>query len=292
MKINIENIDMEYQKNKKVLNNINLEIKSPNFIGLLGPNGAGKSTFMKLLISQIIPTNGEIKIDDLPLNKCESNLKKRLGYLPQSFGLYDELTVFEFLDYMCALKGIKNNSKKAIDKAIENTNLQEKRKSKIRSLSGGQKQRVGIAQVLLGDPELVILDEPTVGLDPEERIKFRNTFLQIAHNKIVLLSTHIIDDIQATCNRIIIINGGKILFDGTSTDLIKAVDGHVGFIEGWDNEDLDRKAAGKYIVTSKLFTSSGISCRIIGKEIESSIPTIEPTLEDAYTYVIHNGGVI
>lgn len=128
MHINIKNVDMEYQKGKKVLNNINLEMHSPNFIGLLGPNGAGKSTFMKLLISKIIPTSGEIKIDNQTLKKCENDLKKRLGYLPQSFGLYDELTVYEFLDYMCALKEIKNNSKKIITQAIEQTNLQEKNK--------------------------------------------------------------------------------------------------------------------------------------------------------------------
>lgn len=291
MDINIKNVSMEYKKDKRVLDNINLDIQSPNFIGLLGPNGAGKSTFMKLLVSKIIPTAGEIEIDGQSIRKCETYLKKRLGYLPQSFGLYDELTVYEFLDYMCALKEIKSDCKKVITQAIEQTNLQEKMHFKIKNLSGGQKQRVGIAQVILGEPELVILDEPTVGLDPEERIKFRNTFLQIANNKIVLLSTHIIDDIQATCNRIIIINGGRILFDGTSPELITRVNGHVGFIEEKNNEDLDRRIGGKYKVTSKLFTGNGISCRVVGKVIESSIDQIEPSLEDAYTYVIHNGGV-
>lgn len=192
---------------------------------------------------------------------------------------------------MCALKEIKNNVKDIIRQVIKQTNLQEKRNFKIKTLSGGQRQRVGIAQVLLGNPELIILDEPTVGLDPEERIKFRNIFSQTANDKIVLLSTHIIDDIQAICNRIIIINNGTILFDGTSPDLIKSVHGRVGFIEEKDNEDLEKRIGGKYIITSKLFTGNGISCRVIGKEIESSIPLIEPTLEDAYTYVIHNGGV-
>ena len=158
MKININHVDMEYKKGNKVLNNINLEMRSPNFIGLLGPNGAGKSTFMKLLISKIIATKGQITIDNQPISKYENYLKKRLGYLPQNFGLYDELTVYEFLDYMCALKEIKSNCKQIIDEAIEQTNLQEKRKSKIKTLSGGQKQRVGIAQVLLGNPELIILD--------------------------------------------------------------------------------------------------------------------------------------
>lgn len=291
MKISIKNVSMTYKTGKKALNSISLEMSSPNFIGLLGPNGAGKSTFMKLLVSNIIPTDGEIIVDDKPIQKYEKELRKQLGYLPQSFGLYDELTVYEFLDYMCALKEIKSNVKDIIGQAIEQADLQEKRNFKIRTLSGGQRQRVGIAQVLLGNPELIILDEPTVGLDPEERIKFRNVFSQTANDKIVLLSTHIIDDVQAICNRIIIINDGTILFDGTSPDLIKAVHGHVGFIEEKDNEALEKRIGGKYKITSKLFTSKGISCRVIGKEIESSIPLIEPTLEDAYTYVIHNGGV-
>jgi ABC-type multidrug transport system ATPase subunit len=291
MKISIKNVSMTYKTGKKALSNISLEVSNPNFIGLLGPNGAGKSTFMKLLVSKIIPTSGEIIVDGYSIQKHEKELRKQLGYLPQSFGLYDELTVYEFLDYMCALKEIKNNVKDIIGQAIEQTNLQEKSKFKIKTLSGGQRQRVGIAQVLLGNPELIILDEPTVGLDPEERIKFRNIFSQTANDKIVLLSTHIIDDIQAICNRIIIINNGTILFDGTSPDLIKAVHGHVGFIEEKDNEALEKRIGGKYKITSKLFTGNGISCRVIGKEIESSIPLIEPTLEDAYTYVIHNGGV-
>ncbi|OBR93539.1 MULTISPECIES: ATP-binding cassette domain-containing protein [Clostridium] len=291
MKISIKNVSMTYKTGKKALTNMNLEVNSPNFIGLLGPNGAGKSTFMKLLISKIIPTAGEIIVDGKPIQKYEKELRKQLGYLPQSFGLYDELTVYEFLDYMCALKEIKNNVKGIIRQAIERTDLQEKRNFKIKTLSGGQRQRVGIAQVLLGNPELIILDEPTVGLDPEERINFRNVFSQTANDKIVLLSTHIIDDIQAICNRIIIINNGTILFDGTSPDLIKAVHGHVGFVEEKDNETLEKRIGGKYKITSKLFTGNGISCRVIGKEIESSIALIEPTLEDAYTYVIHNGGV-
>jgi ABC-type multidrug transport system ATPase subunit len=257
----------------------------------LGPNGAGKSTFMKLLVSKIIPTTGEIIVDGNSIQKHEKELRKHLGYLPQSFGLYDELTVYEFLDYMCALKEIKNNVKPIIEQVIEQTNLKEKRNLKIKTLSGGQRQRVGIAQVLLGNPELIILDEPTVGLDPEERIKFRNIFSQTASDKIVLLSTHIIDDIQAICNRIIIINNGMILFDGTSPELIKMVHGHVGFIDEKDNETLEKRINGKYKITSKLFTGNGISCRVIGKEIESSILLVEPTLEDAYTYVIHNGGV-
>lgn len=291
MRIGIKDVSMVYKNGKKALNHINLEIGSPSFIGLLGPNGAGKSTFMNLLVSKIIPTSGEITLDGSSLRESEAKLRKQLGYLPQSFGLYDELTVYEFLDYMCALKEIRNNVKGMIGQVIEQTGLQEKRNARIKTLSGGQRQRVGIAQVLLGSPELIILDEPTVGLDPEERIRFRNVFSQTANDKIVLLSTHIIDDIQAICNRIMIINNGTILYDGTSQELIKAVYGRVGYLEEKDNEALEKRIGGKYLITSKLFTGNGISCRVIGKEIEKSIPLTEPALEDAYTYVIHNGGI-
>ncbi|OSA93234.1 ABC transporter ATP-binding protein, partial [Clostridium botulinum] len=159
MKISVENLNMIYKAGKKALNDVSLQIESPSFIGLLGPNGAGKSTLMKLLVAELIPTSGEILIDGVPLLKNERKLKASLGYLPQSFGLYDELTVWQFLDYMAALKGIKN-SKKVIEEAIEKTNLTEKRKARIFTLSGGQRQRVGIAQALMGNPELLIFDEP------------------------------------------------------------------------------------------------------------------------------------
>jgi ABC-type multidrug transport system ATPase subunit len=225
----------------------------------------------------------------MDLRKCESDIRKHLGYLPQSFGLHDELTIYQFLDYMAALKNISGNVKKEINDVIEQTNLQDKSNCKIKTLSGGQKQRVGIAQVLLGNPELIILDEPTVGLDPEERIKFRNIFSQYANDKIVLLSTHIIDDIQAVCNRVIVINNGKILFDDTSQKLIKLTQGHVGLINAKDDNSLRNAMRDEYKVTSKLFTSEGISCRVIAKKFDSSISIVEPSLEDAYEFIINYG---
>ena len=179
MKITLKNINKIYSTKKKALQDINLEMESPNLIGLLGQNGAGKSTLMKLLVAQLLPTSGEILLDGVALTKKEKDLKAMLGYLPQTFGLYEELRVWEFLDYISALKGIKNK-KEEIERVIEETSLTEKRKAKIGSLSGGQKQRVGIAQALLGDPEFLTFDEPTVGLDPEERMKFRNLFSKTA----------------------------------------------------------------------------------------------------------------
>ena len=172
MELSIQNVSMTYPNGKQALRALNLDLKSPSLVGLLGPNGAGKSTLMKLLVSALLPTEGAILADGQPLAKAERQLKAKLGYLPQDFGLFDELTVTEFLDYMAALKGLRE-AKKAVREAVQAVNLEEKARAKIRTLSGGQRQRVGIAQALLGDPALLILDEPTVGLDPEERIHCR-----------------------------------------------------------------------------------------------------------------------
>lgn len=281
MKISIQNLNKIYPKGKKALQDVSIDIKSPSLIGLLGPNGSGKSTLMKLLVAELLPTSGEILVDGIPLLKNEKKVKANLGYLPQSFGLYDELTVWQFLDYMAALKGIKN-SKKVIDEVIKKTNLIEKRKARISTLSGGQRQRVGIAQALMGSPGLLILDEPTVGLDPEERINFRNLFSKTAQDKIVLLSTHIIEDVQSVCDRLIVINHGKILFNGRPEQLIALAHNHVGVFE----EKSGERDEGEYQVTARVNTASGISCRIVAERLPAFAQSVEPTLEDAYMYLI------
>lgn len=286
MNISVENLNMIYKTGKKALKDVSLQIESPSLIGLLGPNGAGKSTLMKLLVAGLIPTSGEILIDGVPLLKNEKKLKASLGYLPQSFGLYDELTVWEFLDYMAALKGIKN-SKKVIKEVIEKTNLTEKRKARISTLSGGQRQRVGIAQALMGNPELLIFDEPTVGLDPEERINFRNLFSKTAQDKIVLLSTHIIEDVQSVCDKLIVINHGQILFTGTPEELIVLAHNHVGVFEEKTGERVNQE----YKITSRVNTALGIACRIVAETLPAFAQAVEPTLEDAYMYLIMEKGV-
>ena len=219
-----ENLVKKYGR-RTVVNHVSIDVTQGEIVGLLGPNGAGKTTLMKLLIAGLLPTRGEILLNEKSLLSQEKYLKSQLGYLPQSFGLYEELTVWQFLDYMAALKNIKNS--KAITEVLERTNMTEQKKTRIRSLSGGQRQRVGIAQALLGNPQLIILDEPTVGLDPEERVKFRNIFSEMAQDKIILLSTHIVEDVQAVCNRVLVIHDGLILFDGTPSQLIAQAQNHV-----------------------------------------------------------------
>lgn len=223
MKIELKNLNKTYKGGKTALKDINLTLASPSLIGLVGPNGAGKSTLMKLLTANLLPSSGEILLDGIPLLKQEKALKSSLGYLPQEFGLFEDLTTVQFLDYMAALKGLDTKAaKQEIDRVLALTHLQDKHKAKIRTLSGGQKQRVGIAQALLGTPQLLIFDEPTVGLDPAERVAFRNLFADTARSRLVILSTHIIEDIQSACDHLIVLHNSEILYMGTPEELMTA----------------------------------------------------------------------
>ena len=280
MELNIQSVSMTYPNGKQALRDLDLELKSPSLIGLLGPNGAGKSTLMKLLVAALTPTAGSILVDGRPLAKAERQLKAQLGYLHQDFGLFDELTVTEFLDYMAALKGLRQ-PKAAIRKVLQAVNLEEKAKAPIRTLSGGQRQRVGIAQALLGDPPFLIFDEPTVGLDPEERIHFRNLFSRTAQDRLVLLSTHIIEDVQSVCDRLVVIDHGKILFTGTPEQLIESAAGHVGVF--WEKDE--KQEQGLHI-TARVNTSQGVRCRAVADKLPPYAQAEEPTLEDAYLYLI------
>lgn len=178
MEINIQNVSMTYPNGKQALKDLTLDLRTPSLIGLLGPNGAGKSTLMKLLVTALLPTSGTIQVDGRSLTKSERAIKSQLGYLPQDFGLFDELSVMQFLDYMAALKGLRN-PKAAVRDVIKAVNLEEKKRARIRALSGGQRQRVGIAQALLGDPPFLIFDEPTVGLDPRNGFISEICFLKL-----------------------------------------------------------------------------------------------------------------
>ena len=280
MEINIQNVSETYPNGKQALKNFSLDLRSPSLVGLLGPNGAGKSTLMKLLVAALLPTGGSILVDGRPLAKRERQLKAGLGYLPQDFGLFDELTVAQFLDYMAALKGLRK-PKEEIREVIRQVNLTEKAKAKIRTLSGGQRQRVGIAQALLGNPQLLIFDEPTVGLDPEERIHFRNLFSHMAQDRLVLLSTHIIEDVQSVCGQIVVINHGQILFAGTPEQFIRLADGHVGVF--WEKDAVWEQGLH---ITARVNTGQGIRCRAVGDFLPDYVRAEEPSLEDAYLYLI------
>ena len=283
MIIEVKEITKVYPSGKEALQNINIHMESPSLIGILGLNGAGKTTLIKLLTAALTPTRGEILLDGKRLLSQEKQLKAQLGYLPQSFGLFEELTVWQFIDYMAALKGIQD--KPAIETVLEQVNLADQRKVRIRRLSGGMRQRVGIAQALLGSPKLIILDEPTVGLDPEERVKFRNLFSEMARDKIVLLSTHIVEDVQSICNRVLVMDKGHVLFDGEPSALIAKTAGHVGVYVSQIGETVPENCK----VVSKVNTARGIQCRIIAQELPPFAQEAEPTLEDAYLFCIERG---
>ena len=268
----------------KALDNVNLTVRAGTVHALMGENGAGKSTLMKLLVAALLPTSGSILVDGQPLLKTERQLKAQLGYLPQDFGLFNELTVAQFLDYMAALKGLRDSGT-AVREVIRTVNLEGQARARIRSLSGGQRQRVGIAQALLGAPPLLILDEPTVGLDPEERIHFRNLFSRLAQDRLVLLSTHIIEDVQSVCSRLLVLHQGRLRFDGTPEELIRAAEGHVGTFEA--------RAGGRedgLHITARVNTARGVACRAVAETLPPYVRPAEPTLEDAYLYLISGEG--
>ena len=280
MEIDIQGVNMVYPNGRQALKGLDLPLRSPSLVGLLGPNGAGKSTLMKLLVDALRPTSGKILVDGRPLAGNERSLKSRLGYLPQDFGLFDELTAAQFLDYMAALKGLRN-AKEAVQRALREVRLEEKARARIRTLSGGQRQRVGIAQALLGDPPLLIFDEPTVGLDPEERIHFRTLFSRAGQERLVLLSTHIIEDVQSVCDQLVVLAGGQIRFAGEPAALLRAAQGHV--CSFWE-----RQAAGERSlhVTARVHTAEGVRCRAVAQALPAFARPEEPTLEDAYLYLL------
>lgn len=285
MQITLQELNMTYPNGKKALQGVSASLDSPSLIGLLGPNGAGKSTLMKLLVAGLLPTGGAIRADGEPLTKCERAYKARLGYLPQDFGLFDELTVEQFLDYMGALKGLRSG-RESIRAVIEAVHLGEKRRARIRTLSGGQRQRVGIAQAILGDPPFLIFDEPTVGLDPEERIHFRNLFSRAAQDRLVLLSTHIIEDVQSVCDQLVVINRGQILFTGAPEQLIRSASGHVGVFY-----EREAKQEDGLHITARVNTAQGVRCRAVADQLPAFVQPEEPTLEDAYLYLISREAV-
>jgi len=211
MEISIQGVSKKYRGNKFGLKDFNLELKN-GIMGLIGPNGAGKSTLMRILATISRPTEGKITLDGIDIVKYPDTVRKILGYLPQDFGVYPNLTAMEFLEYIAAIKGFTGKSNKLrIEALLEELNLTAVRNRAIGTYSGGMKQRIGIAQVLLGDPKLLILDEPTVGLDPEERVRFRNLLTELSGERIVILSSHIVSDIETMAGNITIVFQGRVL---------------------------------------------------------------------------------
>lgn len=287
-KIEIKNVDKFYGK-KQALYNINLTINQGMF-GLLGRNGAGKTTLMKTLATLHQKKSGNITVCGVPIENTKE-IRSMTGYLPQDFSMYPTMTVEESLDYLGILSGMtKDIRQNRINVLLKRVNLTEHKHKKVKALSGGMKRRLGIAQALLHDPQVLIVDEPTAGLDPEERIRFRNLLCEVAEERIVILSTHIVGDIEATCEDIAIMNNGRILWQGTVSELIHNADNKV-FTVNVNKKQLPQ-IKKNYIVTGMLVQSEYTTVRIISdvKPDIQGVTTAEPNLEDAYMYCLYSHG--
>jgi ABC-2 type transport system ATP-binding protein len=285
MQLTVNNLGKQYKRDFWGLKDFSLDIK-PGILGLLGPNGAGKSTFMRMLATISKPTNGTITWNGMDVVKSPDVLRDVLGYLPQDFGVYPNLTAIEFLEYMAAIKGLDANSaKKRIDELLQLTNLVEAAKRPLGGYSGGMKQRVGIAQALLNDPQLLIVDEPTVGLDPEERVRFRNLLSDLSGERIVILSTHIVSDVEATATHIALVNKGQLLREAAPENLLNELENKV-----WEwtvhSDDLPALKQ-KHIISGAIRRSDGVQVRVVSADKpDADAQNVSPNLEDAYLFFI------
>lgn len=285
MKLTIAHLGKQYRRDFWGLKDFSLEVK-PGILGLLGPNGAGKSTFMRMLATITKPTEGRILWNDTDIAKSPDTMRAVLGYLPQDFGVYPNLNAIEFLEYMAAIKGLDGKSaRRRIDELLQVVNLVEAAKRPLGGYSGGMRQRVGIAQALLNDPQLLIVDEPTVGLDPEERVRFRNLLSDLSGERIVILSTHIVSDVEATASHIALVNQGRLLRESAPEELLQQLEGKVW---EWTAKSDDLHALKqKHIISGTIRRSDGVQVRVVydGKP-ETDAQNVSPNLEDAYLFFI------
>ncbi len=284
--IEIKNLNKFYGR-KQVLFNINLSIEQGMF-GLLGRNGAGKTTLMKTLATLLQKKDGSITIYGIPIEN-EKEIREIIGYLPQEFSMYPSMNILETMDYLAILAGLKKQERKErIEILLRKVNLMEHKNKKVKALSGGMKRRLGIAQALLNNPKVLIVDEPTAGLDPEERIRFRNLLSEIAEDRIVILSTHIVGDIEATCENIAILNDGKVLYHGTVNNLLAAADGKV-FTKIVSRQELP-KLKNELFITSMHTQGKNVYIRFISENEVSGMNVCEPNIEDAYMLYLKENG--
>jgi ABC-2 type transport system ATP-binding protein len=280
--LTIESVSKRYRAGNYGVQNVSLNVSG--VVGLLGPNGAGKTTLMQMLATITKPTSGRILFDGVDVVANPDALRRRLGYLPQDFGVYDNLTAFEFLSYFAALKGA--GGKQRVREMLESVNLHTVANRAVGGFSGGMKQRLGIAQALIGDPDLVIVDEPTAGLDPEERVRFRNLLAEVGSGKLVILSTHVVSDVEAVANEIAIMKGGALVAVGTPEALLRGAEGNVwaGVVS---STELDAMRS-RLTISSAVRKSDGVHLRVVSSaQPFAGASSAEPTLEDAYLHTVN-----
>src|SRR5260221_7936537 len=287
MNIEINDLSKVYRGGVQALNAIDMTIPGGMF-GLLGPNGAGKTTLMRILAGILRPTNGSIHIGeyDIDTERGRTSVKRMLGYLPQDLGMYPDLSAREFLDYVGILKGMDNRKtrRQRVEELLEIVSLTQVANRKLKTYSGGMKRRVGIAQALLNDPRLLIVDEPTAGLDPEERIRFRNLLSDLGGNRTVLLSTHIVEDIAQTCQKLAVMKNGRVIFQGTAANLL-----HDTHDKAWIITTQGIKPEGNFTVVSTLNMGAAVQYRVVGElSPRAGAVAVAPTLEDGYVWLMRD----
>jgi ABC-2 type transport system ATP-binding protein len=282
MELRIENLSKRYPNGTQALQDVSLEIPLGMF-GLLGPNGAGKSTLMRTLATLQEADSGKVTLGSIDVLKQKDEVRRVLGYLPQEFGLYPKTSAEEMLTHFAALKGIENGKERSdvVKNLLQQTNLYEHRRKPLGSFSGGMKQRFGIAQALLGNPRLIIVDEPTAGLDPEERVRFHNLLSAIGENIIVILSTHIVSDVSDLCRHMAIIHKGRVLLTGDPTALVAGLSGRV-----W-KKAISKSDVGTYrekfrVISMRLFAGQTLVHALDERQPEPGFEPVEPDLEDLY----------
>jgi len=288
MKLNIDNISKTYPNGVQALKNVSIEIGNGIF-GLLGPNGAGKSTLMRTIAALQDADSGTIMLGDVDVEKDKQGLREMLGYLPQEFGVYPKVSAIDLLDHMAVMKGITDakRRKEQVDSLLYQVNLWESKDQKLGTFSGGMKQRFGIAQALLGDPKIIIVDEPTAGLDPMQRNRFHNLLSEIGENVVVILSTHIVDDVSDLCNDMAIILNGELKLAGKPLDLIKKLEEKVwqGLVEKDVAESLKDD---ERLISSRLYMGK-VKVRLLSNvEPMNGFTLNEPEIEDLYFATINN----
>jgi len=289
MRIEIKGLNKVYANGNHAIKDVNMTIESGMF-GLLGPNGAGKSTLMRILVTLMKPSSGQVLVDGMDLMKDRKQIRSILGYLPQDFRFFTKLKTYEFLDYAARLAGLTNTKVRnnIVEKMLEEVGLYEARNRFANNLSGGMKRRLGIAQALIGEPRLIIVDEPTTGLDPEERIRFRNLLTRVSDKDvIIILSTHIVGDISSTCTDMALMNKGVLSYKGAPEKLIEMARDNVWKISATETEYFEIQE--KYPIISSIPSNDGWEVQVVSKEINGYLgERIEPNLEHAYVNYMEN----
>jgi ABC-2 type transport system ATP-binding protein len=284
--LNIVNITKTYANGVKALNGVSLSIPKGMF-GLLGPNGAGKSSLMRTIATLQQPDSGALTFDNVNVLTQPNVLRQRLGYLPQDFGVYPRISAYDLLDHLAILKGLSNSTlrREAVDGLLAHVNLFQHRKKAVSGFSGGMRQRFGIAQALLGDPDLLIVDEPTAGLDPEERNRFHNLLVSLGEQKVVILSTHIVDDVSELCANMAVLGNGEILLEGNPLDVTAKLSGQI-----WRKvvslEEATELESQLPVISKRLFAGKTV-LNVLSSEAPEGFESTPATLEDVYFSTLH-----